>query len=321
MKAARLAVREQTPAAFDRNGARAFPPSPRAGCPGSPCDAGFVRGLLALAVAAMGLAGCGSLTRSATGALTEQLGDAVLGHDDPELVREATPTLLILIDSLADEDASPSVLGSAAQLYAAYGVVFVNDPERSRKLTERAYGYGKRALCAADGAGCGLEKLSFYEYEARISEFPPARAQALYDYVIGYLAWIQARADYDALAQLPRLQRALQRLLSIAPAKLRGRAHMYLGTLQCLRPSSLGGDPKGGMRNFEQALRLTGRRDLSVQLEYARNCARLLYDRALHDSLLEEVLSAEAEQPGLTLFNHLAKTDAMELLSTADDYF
>ncbi len=278
-------------------------------------------GLLGLALAVVSLAGCGSLIRSATGGLTEQLGEAVLGQDDPELVREATPTLLILIDSLAAGDASPAVLGAAAQLYAAYGVVFVNDPERSRKLTGRAYNYGRRALCAAESAGCGVEKLRFQDYETRIGAFPASKAQALYDYVIGYLAWVQARADYEALAQLPRLQVALERLLAVAPAPIRGRAHMYMGTLQCLRPASLGGAPEEGMRNFEQALRLTGRKDLSVQVEYARNCARLLYDRELHDRLLEEVLSAEAEQPGLTLFNNLARKDAQELLSSADDYF
>ena len=282
---------------------------------------GIAGGLAALAIAATGLAGCGSLIRSATGSLAGQLGDAVLGHDDPELVREATPTLLIVIDSLAAGDPGAAVLGYAAQLYAAYGVVFVNDSGRALKLTQRAYDYGKRALCAADAAGCGVEQLGFAEYEARIGEYPPARPQALYDYVIGYLAWIQARADYEALAQLPRLQVALERLLAVAPADIRGRAHMYMGTLQCLRPASLGGDPEAGIRNFEQALRLTGRRDLSVQVEYARNCARLLHDRRLHDQLLEEVLSAEAERPGLTLFNHLAKTDARELLGSADDYF
>ena len=276
---------------------------------------------LALALAAIGLSGCGSLIQSATSGLTEQLGDAVLGHDDPELVREATPTLLILIDSLAGEDAGPGVLGTAAQLYAAYGVVFVNDSDRAHKLTERSYGYGRRALCAADRAGCGVQQLGFEDYEARIGAYPAARAQALFDYVIGYLAWVRARADYEALAQLPRIQVALQRLLEVAPADIRGSAHMYMGTLQCLRPASLGGDPEAGMENFEQALRLTDRRDLSVQVEYARSCARLLYDRELHDRLLEEVLSAEADQPGLTLFNNLAKADAKELLGAADEYF
>ena len=276
---------------------------------------------LALALAAIGLSGCGSLIQSATGSLTEQLGEAVLGHDDPELVREATPTLLILIDSLAGDDAGPAVLGSAAQLYAAYGVVFVNDPERAHKLTERAYGYGRRALCAADRAGCGVQQLGFDEYEARMGAYPAARAQALYDYVIGFLSWIQARGDYEALARLPRLQVALERLLDVAPPDIRGRAHMYMGVLQCLRPASLGGAPEEGMRNFDEALRLTRRQDLSVLVEYARNCARLLYDRELHDRLLQEAVDAPADQPGLTLFNNLAKADARELLSTADEYF
>ena len=275
----------------------------------------------ALALAAAGLCGCGSLIQSATSSLTEQLGDAVLGQDDPELVREATPTLLILIDSLAGEDAGPAVLGSAAQLYAAYGAVFVNDPERARKLTGRAYGYGRRALCAADRAGCGVQQLGFEEYEARIGAYPAASVQALYDYVIGYLSWIQVRADYEAMARLPRLQVSLNRLLDVAPPDIRGRAHMYMGVLQCLRPASLGGEPEEGIRNFDEALRLTERKDLSVLVEYARNCARLLYDRDLHDRLLEEVLDAPADQPGLTLFNNLAKADATELLSTADEYF
>ena len=216
---------------------------------------------------------------------------------------------------------APAVLGSAAQLYAAYGVVFVNDSERAHKLTERAYGYGRRALCAADNAGCGVQQLGFEDYEARIGAYPAAKAQALYDYLIGYLSWVQARGDYEALARLPRLQVALNRLLDVAPADIRGRAHMYMGVLQCLRPASLGGEPEEGMRNFDEALRLTERRDLSVLVEYARNCARLLYDRELHDRLLQEVLDTPADQPGLTLFNNLAKADARELLSAADEYF
>ena len=77
------------------------------------------------------------------------------------------------------------------------------------------------------------------------------------------------------LPRLPRLQVALNRLLDIAPADIRGRAHMYMGILQCLRPASLGGEPEAGMRNFDEALRLTERKDLSVLVEYARNCAPL----------------------------------------------
>ncbi len=66
---------------------------------------------------------------------------------------------------------------------------------------------------------------------------------------------------------------------------------------------------------------MSGGRDLGVKVDYARYYARTLYDRELHDRLLAEVLDANPEQPGLTLFNTLAQADAQELLADADDYF
>jgi hypothetical protein len=47
----------------------------------------------------------------------------------------------------------------------------------------------------------------------------------------------------------------------------------------------------------------------------------LLYDRELHDQLLNEVLAADVKQPDLTLFNILAQEQAAALLAGADDYF
>jgi hypothetical protein len=66
---------------------------------------------------------------------------------------------------------------------------------------------------------------------------------------------------------------------------------------------------------------LSNGRDLSVKVEFARNYARLLYDRGLHDRLLNEVLETDPHEPGLTLMNTLAQRDAAELLASADDYF
>jgi hypothetical protein len=56
-----------------------------------------------------------------------------------------------------------------------------------------------------------------------------------------------------------------------------------------------------------------------VQVEYARRYARLVLDQPLHDRLLNEVLAADADAPGLTLTNLLAKEEAERLL--AEDYF
>ena len=54
---------------------------------------------------------------------------------------------------------------------------------------------------------------------------------------------------------------------------------------------------------------------------FARHYARLMYNRELHDRLLNEVIKAETEVPGLTLINTLAKQEAKELLQSAGEYF
>ena len=54
---------------------------------------------------------------------------------------------------------------------------------------------------------------------------------------------------------------------------------------------------------------------------YARQYARLVFDRELHDRLLDEVVEADPEAPGLTLGNTLAQDEARGLLTDADEYF
>jgi hypothetical protein len=47
----------------------------------------------------------------------------------------------------------------------------------------------------------------------------------------------------------------------------------------------------------------------------------LMFDRDLHDRLLNEVLEADPDVSGYVLANTLAQKQALELLSSADDYF
>jgi hypothetical protein len=58
-----------------------------------------------------------------------------------------------------------------------------------------------------------------------------------------------------------------------------------------------------------------------AKVEYARRYARLMFDRELHDRLLQEVLAADPVYPELTLSNVLAQRQAKELLQSAEDYF
>lgn len=274
-------------------------------------------------LAPVGLSGCAGLISSAASGLADNLSSAIEDQDDPELVREAIPSYLLLLDSLArSSSGDAAILGAAAELYAAYGVAFVSDKERARTLTARARDYGSGALCAADRNACELTARPFDEYIAVIDQLRPKHADALYSYSLSSLAYIQAHSDdFTALAALPKVEAALLRLLALGGGENEGAVNMYLGVLNTLRPPALGGQPETGRGYFERAIELTGGRDLSVKVEFARGYARLVYDRELHDELLNEVVAAEVKQPGLTLINSLARQQAEELLASADDYF
>lgn len=269
------------------------------------------------------LNGCATFRSAATSQFTDGLSAAILDADDPELVREGIPAYLLLLDALVRSDpGNPRYLGAAAQLYAAYGLVFVSDETRAATLTARAREYGSGAICAADRRACDLNDVDYDGFVAVVAKIGSDNADALYSYCVGSLAYLRTHSgDWTAIAALPRIEFALKHLLTLGDEPRAVNVNMYLGVLNTLRPEALGGKPEQGRAYFEEAIQLSGGRDLAVKTEFARGYARLVYDRELHDRLLNEVLQAPARQPGLTLFNTLAQQQARALLATADDYF
>lgn len=253
----------------------------------------------------------------------DNLSMAILNQNDPETVRSGAPAYLILVDSFIEADPDDEeMLSAGARLYATYASVFGDDPQRVRLLTERARDYGRRALCQEASFACGLEKEPFEEYEKTLQCLDKDEIEALYAFTLGWLSWMQSHADHlEALADWPKVEAALKRLVALDETYDHGSAHLYLGILKALRPPSLGGKPEEAREHFERALELSGGRNLSVKVAYARTYARLVYDRELHDKLLNEVLAAPIEEPGLVLGNTLAQREAKDLLSSADDYF
>lgn len=269
------------------------------------------------------LQGCAAIGGAAAFGFADGLSAAILDADDPELVREGTPAYLILLDALIKGDPdNPRYLGAGAQLYAAYGIAFVEDAERARSLTARARDYGARAACAADRKACGLDEFEYERYAVVVDGLDEDSGPALYSYCVGSLAYIRAHSgDWAAIAALPKVEHALQALLAMPETPNAADVNMYLGILNTLRPEALGGRPEQGRAYFERAIELGGGQDLSAKVEYARGYARLVYDRELHDRLLNEVVAAPARAEGRTLFNKLAQQQARDLLASADDYF
>lgn len=271
----------------------------------------------------LGVSGCAMVVDRVAGNMAGNLSAAILNQEDPETVRDGAPAYLLLMDSLVEGNPeSAQLLGSAANLYAAYGAVFVKDEERAKRLTHRAREYGARAICVQHEAACAWSGMDFDSFKTSLAGLDMDDVPALYSYTVSSLAYTRAHSDdWGVLAELPKVEFALDRLYQLNDSYQGGTIHLYLGVLNCLRPPALGGQPEIGRAHFERADEMSGGKDLSVKVEFARSYARMMYNRALHDQLLHEVLQADPVAPGYTLFNTLAQREAKELLETADDYF
>jgi hypothetical protein len=278
---------------------------------------------VALIVVCTTLSGCASMMSSAASGFADNLSAAVLNQNDPETVRDGAPAYLLLLDSfLEGSPDDPALNAAAANLYASYGAVFAGDAERAKRLTDKARKYSSRAMCESYNAACNWQGMSFEDFEASLTGLKASQADYVYAHGFASLAYIRAHSDdYVALAELPHIEALLTRYLEISTAESDGAVYTYLGILATLRPPALGGEMEKGKAYFERAIEVTNGQDLSAKVEYARGYARTLYERELHDQLLNEVMAADPEVAGFTLTNVLAQQDAAELLASADDYF
>jgi len=263
------------------------------------------------------LCGCG------LGGLPTALERSIMDHPDPTLVTSAVPAYLLMLDTLVANDPNdPGMNAAAAKLYAFYATSLSKDAASRARLAERGRQYGASALCFTHDKTCGIGDLPFREYRQVLQLLDEDELGELYAFSLANLAWLQTHStDMRALAELPRVELALQRILEVDETWEKGAAHLYLGVLKALRPPALGGNPQESRAHFEQAIALSGGIDLSYKVAYARYYARGTFDRELHDQLLQEVLNSEPGGHGRTLVNTLAQREARQLLESADSYF
>jgi len=271
----------------------------------------------------LALAGCTTLMSSVTESLAGDLAAAILENPDVDIVREGAPAFLLLIDGLLEGSPdSVALLSQAALLNSAYAGAFVEDGERSRLMAAKAKGLAERALCLGVGGGCGVANRPFAEFEQWTAALQAKDVRLAYGMATAWATWMQANSDdFNAIADLGRVKLLMQRLAELDEGYEYGGPHLYLGVFETLLPPALGGRPELGRTHFERALALAEGKHLLTLVMFAEQYARLVFDRALHDDLLGQVLAAEVEVPELTLMNAIAKRRAQSLLETADAYF
>ncbi|MBT8374310.1 MAG: TRAP transporter TatT component family protein [Deltaproteobacteria bacterium] len=269
------------------------------------------------------IAGCSFIVSKATGDLVGNLSAAILNNDDLKTVESGGPAYLLMVDGLVQgEPDNVSLLSSAAKLYTAYTSVFIKDKVRAKKLTNKALSYALRAVCAQRPEACSLRNVRYQPFLNILAQMSVKDVPVFYALGETWAGWIQAHSDsLNAIAELSRVEAIMKRVIDLNELYEDGSAHFYLGVFSTLLPPALGGKPEEGRRHFEQAIEMSGGRNLMVKVTFARQYARLMFDRKLHDRLLHEVLKTDPNLPGYTLINTLARQEAQELLDSADNYF
>ncbi|MGB5627029.1 MAG: TRAP transporter TatT component family protein [Woeseiaceae bacterium] len=279
--------------------------------------------VLILLPVSLTLGACASLMSSVATDLADNLSVAILNQDDPEIVRAGAPSYLLLLDSFVEGSPDdPDILAAGATLYATYGAVFAEEEVRAQRLTTRARRYALKAMCESYSAACGWPDATYEEFVASLDGIGPKKAEYLYTYGFASLAFLRAHSsDVNSIAELPQIEALFTHYLDISGDAVNSSAYTYMGILLTLRPPAAGGEPERAREYFEKAIALTDGKDLSAIVEFARNYAKKLYEREMHDRLLNEVMAADPYQDGFTLSNVLAQEEAAVLLAEADDYF
>lgn len=274
-------------------------------------------------VAAALLSGCTTVVSSVTEDLAGGVSDAIVNSQDLESVRDGAPAYLILMDGLIRQDPDNArLLMTAADLNTAYAGAFVTDTARAVLLTDKAFDYALRAACIDIKVSCGCRSQPFAAFDAWVGKLGRKRLATAYGLGSTWALWILAHADdWNAVAELARAKALMLRVVGVDAEYAGGSPYLYLGAMETFLPAAMGGHPELGKTYFERAIAISGGRDLLIKVMYARMYARLVFDRELHDALLNEVLAADPRVEGLTMSNLVAQQQARKLLEGADDYF
>lgn len=276
-----------------------------------------------LLLVVMGLSSCGQMIANAKKEFADDLSATILEFDDPETIKKGVPTYLILVSSMIKGDPeNPDLLESGAQLYGAYASSFTDTNESRKALAQRSYTYASKAMCIRYPPFCDVKDVSYFEFEKRLQLIEPSQAEHLFIFISSWVSVIEANsADWNAVAELPKVKAGIQRVLDIDETVHNGNAHLYMAVMDSLLPPALGGKPELAKKHFERAIAISEQKNLMAKVLYAEKYARMMFDRKLHDRLLNEVIEADTGEGDQVLVNTLAKQKATELLASADDYF
>ena len=298
----------------------------------------MLQSTLAALLIAMTLSGCSirqyALSRTADTLATS--GTSFATDDDPELIQDAAPFSLKLMDSvLAETPTHVGLLTAAAKNYTQYAYAFVQQEgerledtdvagatqrfERARRLYARAQDYGRRGLELAHPVNLTLEKTP----RAALVQSTRSDVPLLYWNAVSSGAWISLSKDNpSAVAQLPVVEALIDRALALDEAWDAGAIHTFLISFEANRAHRSGDPAVPARKHFERAVQLTNGQQAAPFVALAESVAVTQQDRAQFEKLLKQALAIDVDaRPQWRLANVVMQRRARWLLSRTDQLF
>ena len=274
-----------------------------------------------------------------------KLGNALAGSgttfasdDDPQLIRDAVPFSLKLMESLlAENPRHGPLLLAASRGFTQYAYAFVQEDAdeieghdvaaanvlraRARRLYLRARDYGLRGLALQrPGFDISLRQ----DPKAAVSRFRSVSAvPLLYWTAASWGAAISAsKDDPELLAEKPIVEALVDRALQLDDRFNAGAIHGFLIAYEPSRPGVRGDSAARSRKHFEKAVELSGGKLASPYLSLAETVSVKKQDRAEFQSLLQKALAINPDaNPESRLENLIMQRRARWLLSRLDELF
>lgn len=289
------------------------------------------------------LGGC-SLKQIAMRSLADAVaepGGVYARDDDPELVRESLPTMLKVMEQLADGlPTHEGIRIGLARGFTSYAVGFVQEDAdrlnehdvqrarelyaRSRRLTLRAYHYGLDGLeHAVPGMKRALVEGSREERAQALQRANKATVPLLYwtGAALGSAVSV-SKDDMHLVGQLPVVADLMRRALALDEAYDEGAIHEFFIQYDASQGAAQGGGPKEAKKHFDRAVELSKGKKLSPYVTWAEAIDVDQQNKKEFTDYLGKVLAYDVQaDPEHRLVNVLAQSRARWLLSRTGDLF
>jgi len=264
-------------------------------------------------------------------------GDTWSSDDDPELVREAIPFSLKLMESvLAAAPRHTALLTAACEDFTEYAYAYVQQDadfvadkdypraqelrHRAKNLYLRARNYGLRAL---DTRHSTFSQDLYTDSKKAVLEGTKDDVAALYWTGVSWMAAISlSKEDPTLLAEIPLAEALIYRAYALDPDFDDGSIESFLITYEGSKPVLMGGSDQKARDHFKRAVELSGGLELGPYVNFAEAVDEKDQNQEEFVDLLNQALAIDIEKkPSARLVNLIMRKRAEWLLSQVDTIF